>query len=107
MNFLFFTFRRLTPFPQVLYLSLIHIFVVDEYGGTSGLVTMEDLLEEIVGNIYDETDPLEACEITELEPGVFRVAGHCDLDVLRERLGVDIPENDEIDTCLLYTSRCV
>ena len=72
--------------------------VVDEYGGTSGLVTMEDLLEEIVGNIYDETDPLEAREITELEPGVFRVAGHCDLDVLRERLGVDIPENDEIDT---------
>ena len=72
--------------------------VVDEYGGTSGLVTMEDLLEEIVGNIYDETDPLEAREITELEPGVFRVAGHCDLDALRERLGVDIPENDEIDT---------
>ena len=72
--------------------------VVDEYGGTSGLVTMEDLLEEIVGNIYDETDPLEAREITELEPGVFRVAGHCDLDTLRERLGVDIPENDEIDT---------
>ena len=72
--------------------------VVDEYGGTSGLVTMEDLLEEIVGNIYDESDPLEAREITELEPGVWRVAGHCDLDVLRERLGVDIPENDEIDT---------
>ena len=72
--------------------------VVDEYGGTSGLVTMEDLLEEIVGNIYDETDPLEAREITELEPGVWRVAGHCDLDTLRERLGVDIPENDEIDT---------
>ena len=59
---------------------------------------MEDLLEEIVGNIYDETDPLEAREITELEPGVFRVAGHFDLDTLRERLGVDIPENDEIDT---------
>ena len=72
--------------------------VVDEYGGTSGLVTMEDLLEEIVGNIYDETDPLETREITELEPGVWRVAGHCDLDTLRERLGVDIPENDEIDT---------
>ena len=77
----------------------VHLaIVVDEYGGTSGLVTMEDLLEEIVGNIYDETDPLEAREITELEPGVFRVAGHCDLDTLRERLGVDIPENDEIDT---------
>ena len=74
------------------------VVVLDEYGGTSGLVTMEDLLEEIVGNIYDETDPLEAREITEREPGVFRVAGHCDLDVLRERLGVDIPENDEIDT---------
>ena len=72
--------------------------VVDEYGGTSGLVTMEDLLEEIVGNIYDESDPLEVRDITELEPGVWRVAGQADLDTLREKLGVDIPENEEIDT---------
>jgi len=72
--------------------------VVDEYGGTSGLVTLEDLLEEIVGSIYDESDPLEAREITELEPGVYRVAGHAGLDLLREKLGVTIPENDEIDT---------
>ena len=72
--------------------------VVDEYGGTSGLVTMEDLLEEIVGNIYDESDPLEEREIVEIEPGVWRVAGSTDLDTLREELGLAIPENDEIDT---------
>ncbi len=72
--------------------------VVDEYGGTSGLVTLEDLLEEIVGNIYDESDPLEMRDIIELEPGRWRVAGHVDLDTIRKRLKVDIPENDEIDT---------
>ena len=72
--------------------------VVDEYGGTSGLVTLEDLLEEIVGNIYDESDPMEIREITELQPGLWRVAGSTELDVLREKLQVDIPENDEVDT---------
>ena len=72
--------------------------VVDEYGGTSGLVTLEDLLEEIVGNIYDESDPMEIREITELQPGLWRVAGSTELDVLREKLRVDIPENDEVDT---------
>ncbi len=72
--------------------------VVDEYGGTSGLVTLEDLLEEIVGNIYDESDPMEIREITELQPGLWRVAGSTELDVLREKLQVDIPENEEVDT---------
>ena len=71
--------------------------VVDEYGGTSGLVTLEDLLEEIVGNIYDEFDPQEEQEIIRLEGGRWRVSGSADLEELAKAMGFDLPEDEERD----------
>ncbi len=72
--------------------------VVDEYGGMSGIVTMEDLLEEIVGNIYDEFDPTEESEIEQLEDNLWRVTGTVELDALSDALGVPLPLEEEYDT---------
>lgn len=71
--------------------------VVDEYGGTSGLVTMEDLLETIVGDIYDEFDPAEEGEIVKIGPDAWKIAGSADLKSIAEELDVELPL-DESDT---------
>jgi CBS domain containing-hemolysin-like protein len=70
--------------------------VVDEFGGTAGLVTIEDLLEEIVGEITDEFDDEEAL-IQDLGNDVFLVDGRCPVEDLSEQLDVALPE-EEWDT---------
>ena len=72
--------------------------VVDEYGGTSGLITMEDLLEEIVGNIYDEYDPKEETDFTQLGENQWRVSGSLDVETFNEKTGLDLPLDEEYDT---------
>ena len=72
--------------------------VVDEYGGTSGLVTMEDLLEEIVGNIYDEFDQEEEKDIIRLEDNLWRISGSAELDDVAEALEMEFPDDEESDT---------
>lgn len=67
--------------------------VVDEYGGTAGLVTMEDLLEEVVGEIVDEFDTEEPLA-EEIAGGGVRVHGRMPIDDLVEMLGLDLPDGD-------------
>lgn len=67
--------------------------VVDEYGGTAGLATLEDLIEELVGEIVDEYD-LEEPVIEPLANGAFRVSARMSLDELNELLAAELPEGD-------------
>lgn len=78
----------------------VHLAIVlDEYGGTDGIVTMEDLIEEIVGNIFDEYDDpeLEVTYIEEVGEGEYLMDGTASLDDVEELLKVDLP-TDEYDT---------
>ena len=86
----------------------IHIAVViDEYGETGGVITMEDLLEEIVGNIYDEFDPAEPKEIEQLAENLWRVSGSVDIDTLSEELDITIPESDDYETLAGMVFSCL
>ena len=71
--------------------------VIDEYGGTSGIVTMEDVIESIVGNIQDEYDNEEE-EISRTDDDTFTIDGATDLDDVSEKLGIEFEQGDEYDT---------
>lgn len=72
--------------------------VVDEYGGTAGIITIEDLLEEIVGDIFDEFDPAEPQDLTQVGEGVWRVAGSMRVEDFAEELDFNLPEDRDYDT---------
>ena len=97
--------------------------VIDEYGGFVGIVTMEDLAEEILGDVTDEHDIAETEEITEQDESHWLVDGDTPIDEIERAIGHDLPEGDfetvaglviahsgalpevgEEHTCLLYTS---
>ncbi len=71
--------------------------VVDEHGGVSGLITLEDALEEIVGEIVDETDKVEP-HIVKLKQNEWRVLGKSEIEDVNEELQMDIPDTKEYDT---------
>lgn len=70
---------------------------LDEYGGTSGLVTLEDVLEEIVGDIEDEHDAPKAEDVTALENGAYSVSGRVLLDDLKDEIGVEL-HSEQVET---------
>lgn len=75
----------------------VHVcLVIDEYGGVSGLVTLEDLIEELVGEIADEYDA-RADEVVEIGPGRFRVSARLGLDEVGDLFGIEL-EDDDVDS---------
>ena len=80
-----------------------HIAVVlDEYGGTSGLITIEDILEEIVGEIEDEYDSTTLAAIRQLSPEIYDIDGRANIWDVNKAAGLEIPESDDYETVAGY-----
>lgn len=89
--------RNISPLFRQMQSDKIHMaIVVDEYGQTAGIITMEDILEEIVGNILDEYDDEEEQIVTDAD-GSYIIEGQADLEDVEARLGIEF-ECEDIDT---------
>lgn len=75
--------------------------VIDEFGGTAGMLTLEDLMEEICGNIEDEHDNSKLTARI-IEPGIYEFSGRCEITDINERFDLDIPEDDSYQTLAGY-----
>lgn len=75
--------------------------IIDEFGGTAGMVTLEDLVEEIFGDIQDEHDHSKLIQ-REVAPGVYELSGRSEIETINETFGLDIPESDEYQTLAGY-----
>ncbi len=78
--------------------------VLDEYGGTAGLVTVEDLMEEIVGDISDEYDRPESALMKRIDESTYEVDGRMYIDDLNDALGLKLPEEEDYDTVAGFVS---
>ena len=90
--------KRLDELLKEMQLSRSHMAVaVDEYGGTAGLLTIEDIIEEIVGEITDESDLAEHRPVEHLDDGTVRVSSRLPVDDLAELFGVEL-DDSEVET---------
>jgi CBS domain containing-hemolysin-like protein len=70
--------------------------VVDEYGGVAGLLTVKDLLEPLVGDLHDEFDEEEEAHIVRVDNARWLIDGQTNVDDVRDRIGIDIPDGDYV-----------
>lgn len=70
--------------------------VIDEHGGVEGVLTVKDLVSELVGDLHDEFDPDDEDDVVRVDPHRWLVDGACPVDRLQEELGVPVPEGDYV-----------
>jgi len=91
--------KRIDELMRELQRQKMHIaVVVDEFGGTAGMATQEDIIEEVFGEIYDEHDEVEESEVTQLGEAHYLLDGRVGLRDLEELLGLELPAPADYDT---------